>query len=100
MPEARRVDDSKIDQALKLLSEIKEIQALQGAEIFRLSKVAQENKDAIKGNGKPGLELSMALVQDSIKRTQTILRTVATIVGAELIALLFAILTHKITIIP
>jgi hypothetical protein len=92
--------DDRLDQALVLLNEIKTIQATQGAELLRLAGLAKENKEAIKGNGKVGLEVNMALVQDSIKRTQTIVGVVASIVGAEIIALLFAILTHKIPLSP
>ena len=90
--------DEKLDQMLVILGEIKGTMLLHTAELARLSKCAEENKSAIKGNGKVGLEVNMALVQESIKRIQKILATITTIVGAEIIALLLAILTHKISI--
>ena len=99
MPTQQKTNE-KLDQVLELLGEIKTTQATQGAELIRLSACAKENKEAIKGNGKTGLEVNMALVQESIKRMQAILGTVASIVGIEIIALLFAILTHNFPFSP
>jgi hypothetical protein len=65
-------NNEKLDQVIELLGEIKTTQATQGAEIIRLAKCAQENKDAIKGNGKTGLEARMLIQEESTKRTNLV----------------------------
>jgi hypothetical protein len=64
--------EEKIDKILFLLSEIQATSATQGAELIRLATCAKENKEAIKGNGKTGLETRMALQEDNTKRVNVI----------------------------
>ena len=64
--------DEKLDQMLLILGEIKGTMLLHTAELIGLSKCAEENKAAIKGNGKDGLETRMAMQEDGMKRVNIV----------------------------
>jgi uncharacterized protein HemY len=65
-------NDEKLDQVIELLGELKSTLLLHTTELVRLSKCAQENKEAIKGNGKNGLETRMAIQEESTKRANIV----------------------------
>ena len=61
--EDRRVNDSKLDDILRAVGEIKTSIAVFAGQIESLQGTAKENKEAIKGNGKAGLETRTTLLE-------------------------------------
>ena len=91
-------NNEKLDKILEMLTEIKTTIATQGVEIETLNVTARENKESIKGNHKPGLEGRMLIQENDTKFIKWVSGTIAVIVGGELATLVFAILTHKISL--
>ena len=58
--------DEKLDEIIGILGGIKADMAAQGVRVERLECVAKENKEAIKGNGKIGLEQKVAIMEQRI----------------------------------
>ena len=63
MEEKRRESDTKIDQILTAVNKIETSIAVFTGRVEHLELVAKENKEAIKGNGKPGLETRTVLLE-------------------------------------
>jgi hypothetical protein len=59
--------DDKLDNILVIVNDIKTDIAVFVKRVDDLESTAKENKTAIKGNGKPGLESRMALVEVNLK---------------------------------
>jgi hypothetical protein len=83
-------------QVALILQEIKHLNE-------NLEKTSKEHDAAIEqlkidihGNGKPGLKTDMAILKDGQKRAFAVAGGMAIILGGEMAALLFAILTHRI----
>ena len=63
MEEKRRESDTRIDDILRAVGEIKTSIAVFTSDMHSLKETAKENKEAIKGNGKPGLETRTTLLE-------------------------------------
>ena len=66
MEERRIGQDKKLDEILSEVGEIKTSIAVFASEFSELKKTAKENKEAIKGNGKPGLESRTMLIERQV----------------------------------
>ena len=63
MEDKRRENDIKLDEILKMVGEIKTTIAVFSSDLHSLKDTAKENKESIKGNGKPGLETRTTLLE-------------------------------------
>ena len=63
MEEKRRESDTKLDEILRMVGEIKTTIAVFSSDLHSLKETSKENKEAIKGNGKPGLETRTVLLE-------------------------------------
>ena len=63
MEDRRRENDTRLDDILKAVGEIKTTIAVFTSDMNSLKATAKENKESIKGNGKPGLETRTILLE-------------------------------------
>lgn len=92
MEERRMGQDKKLDTIISELSDIKTSIAVYASEVAELKKTAKENKEAIKGNGKPGLESRTMLLEKQVG-------TVNWIGGALLLVVLGDLVTRLMTLV-
>lgn len=63
MEDKHRAEDTRLDDILKAVGEIKTTIAVFTSDMNSLKATAKENKESIKGNGKPGLETRTTLLE-------------------------------------
>lgn len=90
MEERRVGQDRKLDTIISELAEIKTSIAVYASDVAELKKTAKENKDAIKGNGKAGLETRMALTEEREQKRDRREWFIYTVLAIEIIALIFS----------
>jgi hypothetical protein len=90
----------KLDEVLKEVRQISKDNAARDEREKSLKDKVDKLELIVEGNGKEGLKTAVARLQDTMTSWSVKANIVAGLVGAQLVAIVFGMLTHTITFTP
>ena len=92
--------DTKLDEILKALQSLENAEAARVEREKTQGELVKKHEQALYGNGKEGLIAQVNRLANLIADWTVKANIVAGLVGAQLVALIFGIITHTFTFTP